>query len=84
MQAYGQTSDSNSGLLHESWGCGSLTTEIAVNSREEYGWQEPNQQIIEFIPPRNEPQVAPLELLRVATSADSVAVARIPSRCFWW
>jgi hypothetical protein len=50
MNAYGQTSDANRGFLRESWGHGSLTAEITVSSREEYGWQEAIQQIIEISP----------------------------------
>ena len=50
MNAYGQTSDASSGFLRDYWECGSLTTEIAVSSCEEYGWQEPNQRAVEFVP----------------------------------
>ena len=50
MRAYGQTSDANSGLLRDSWGCGAATTGAEVGSHEEFGWKEPDQRTTEFAP----------------------------------
>ena len=50
MKAYGQTTDANAGLLRESWGNGSHTSKIAVNSTEEYGWKKTSQKTTEFVP----------------------------------
>lgn len=52
MRAYGQTSDANSGLLRESWSCGRLTAEMAINCRDEYGWKTTERRMVEFVPTR--------------------------------
>ena len=48
MNAYGQTSDPNSGFLRELGGRGS--TGSIRTAGVEVGWQEPEQALIEFVP----------------------------------
>jgi hypothetical protein len=50
MKAYGPTSDLKPGFLRESWAYGSVTSGAATSSRQEYGWQQPAQHIIESVP----------------------------------
>jgi len=50
MSGYGQTSDANSGFLRDFLGCGSPVTGGGGFSRQEIGWQEQRQTILEFHP----------------------------------